>query len=244
MVTENQLPSVGSKMWSRPVGWFLDHVIYRTIVAGKGNVPAAGPVIFAANHISFLDGPVMFGASPRPMHILVKKEMFKGFLGSVLRGSGQIPVDRTGDRTALHVGKKLLDAGRCVGILPEGTRGSGSAESISNGVAWLALNSGATVIPVAILGTRQGDEHRDHIPKPRRKLHVSFGEPITVKRRKGEPGRVSMDRAAAEIRDALAEHVQDAIRATGQGLPLEPAPGEPTSQHRHTAVAGTPADHH
>ncbi len=244
MVTENQLPSVGTKMWSRPVGWFLDHVIYRTIVVGKSNVPAAGPVIFAANHISFLDGPVMFGASPRPMHILVKKEMFKGFLGSVLRGSGQIPVDRSGDRTALHVGKKLLDAGRCVGILPEGTRGSGSAESISNGVAWLALNSGATVIPVAILGTRQGDEHRDHIPKPRRKLHVSFGEPITVKRRKGEPGRVSMDRAAAEIREALAEHVQDAIRATGQGLPLEPAPGESTSQHRHTAVAGTPADHH
>ncbi|VXB63843.1 1-acyl-sn-glycerol-3-phosphate acyltransferase [Arthrobacter sp. 9V] len=244
MVTENQLPSAASRIWSRPVGWFLDHFLYRTIVAGKSNVPAAGPVVFAANHISFLDGPVMFGASPRAMHILVKKEMFKGFLGSVLRGSGQIPVDRSGDRTALHLGKKLLDAGRCVGILPEGTRGSGSAENISNGVAWLALNSGATVIPVAILGTRQGDEHRDHIPKPRRKLHVSFGEPITVKRRKGEPGRVSMDRAAAEIREALAGHVQDAIRATGQDLPLEPAPGEPTPQHRHTAVAGTPADHH
>ncbi|MBT2588095.1 1-acyl-sn-glycerol-3-phosphate acyltransferase [Arthrobacter sp. ISL-95] len=244
MVIENQLPSAGSRLWSRPVGWFLDHVIYRTIVVGKSNVPAAGPVVFAANHISFLDGPVMFGASPRPMHILVKKEMFTGFLGSVLRGSGQIPVDRSGDRTALHVGKKLLDAGRCVGILPEGTRGGGSAENISNGVAWLALNSGATVIPVAILGTRQGDEHRDHIPKPRRKLHVSFGEPITVKRRKGEPGRVSMDRAAAEIREALVGHVQDAIRATAQGLPLEPAPGENTSQHRHSAVAGTPADHH
>ncbi len=244
MVTETRLPSAGSRLWSRPVGWFLDHVIYRTIVAGKSNVPASGPVVFAANHISFLDGPVMFGASPRPMHILVKKEMFKGFLGKVLRGSGQIPVDRTGDRTALHCGKRLLDAGRCIGILPEGTRGSGSAESISNGVAWLALSSGATVIPVAILGTRQGDEHRDHIPKPRRKLHVSFGEPITVKRRKGEPGRVSMDRAAAEIREALAGHVQDAIRATGQGLPLEPAPGESTSHHRHTAVAGTPADHH
>ncbi len=217
--------------------------MYRTVVAGKSNVPAGGPVIFAANHISFLDGPVMFGASPRPMHILVKKEMFRGFLGAVLRGSGQIPVDRSGDRAALHLGKQLLDDGRCVGILPEGTRGSGAAESISNGVAWLAINSRATVIPVAILGTRQGDEHRDHIPKPRRKLHVSFGEPITVKRRKGEPGRVSMDRAAAEIREALADHVQDAIRATGQGLPQDPAPGESTPQHRHTAVAGTPADH-
>jgi 1-acyl-sn-glycerol-3-phosphate acyltransferase len=244
MVTENELPAPWTRLWSRPIGWIVDHVVYRTAVAGKSNVPAAGPVVFAANHISFLDGPVMFGASPRPMHILVKKEMFKGFIGKVLRGSGQIPVDRAGDRTALHLGKKLLDAGRCVGILPEGTRGSGSAESISNGVAWLALNSGATVIPVAILGTRQGNEHRDHIPTPRRKLYVSFGEPITVKRRKGEPGRVSMDRAAAEIREALAEHVQGAIRATGQDLPKEPAPGKATSQHRQSAVAGTPADHH
>nr|WP_284979485.1 lysophospholipid acyltransferase family protein [Arthrobacter sp. fls2-241-R2A-200] len=223
------LPSQWARLWSRPIGWILDHLIYRTLVTGKSNVPAAGPVLFAANHISFLDGPVLFGASPRPMHILVKKEMFAGVLGKVLRGSGQIPVDRDGDRTALHTGKKLLDAGRCVGILPEGTRGTGSAGSISSGVAWLALNSAATVIPVAILGTRHRDEHRDHIPRPRRRLYVSFGEPLTVKRRTGEPGRVSMDRAAAEIRTALAGHVQDAIESTGQALPMEPVPGETVS---------------
>lgn len=228
MVTEQGLPASWTRFWSRPVGWILDHVIYRTSIRGRANVPAAGPVIFAGNHISFLDGPVMFGASPRPMHILVKKEMFRGLLGPVLRGSGQIPVDRSGDRAALHLGRKLLDAGRCVGILPEGTRGSGAAESISNGVAWLALNSGATVIPVAILGTRTGSEHRDHIPRPRRRLYVSFGEPLTVQRRNGEPGRVSMDRAAAEIRDALAEHIRDAIHTTGQDLPRDPVPGPHT----------------
>jgi 1-acyl-sn-glycerol-3-phosphate acyltransferase len=243
MVTEQALPSSWSRFWSRPIGWLIDHVVYRTSVTGRANVPAAGPVIFAANHISMLDGPVMFGASPRPMHILVKKEMFTGILGRVLRGSGQIPVDRAGDRAALHLGKGLLDAGRCVGILPEGTRGSGAAESIGNGVAWLALHSGATVIPVAILGTRTGNEHRDHIPGPRRRLHVSFGEPLTVQRRNGEPGRVSMDRAAAEIRDALAEHIRVAIHTTGQDLPQDPVPGPHTPQHRQTAVAGTPADH-
>ena len=86
----------GTMAWSRPVGWLLDHLVYRTTVRGRANVPAAGPVIFAGNHISFLDGPVMFGAAPRPMHILVKKEMFKGFLGLVLTASGQLPVDRCG----------------------------------------------------------------------------------------------------------------------------------------------------
>ncbi len=228
----------GTMAWSRPVGWLLDHVVYRTAVRGRTNVPAAGPVIFAGNHISFLDGPVMFGAAPRPMHILVKKEMFRGALGGVLRASGQLPVDRSGDRAALQRAKGVLDAGRCVGILPEGTRGTGEAAAINNGVAWLALNSGATVIPVAILGTRTGSEHRDAVPRPGRRLHVSFGEALTVSRRPGETGRASMDRVGTEIRAALARHVQDAIQHSGQRLPDADIPQEPQ-----TAVAGTPADH-
>jgi 1-acyl-sn-glycerol-3-phosphate acyltransferase len=229
----------GTMAWSRPVGWVLDHLVYRTAVTGRANVPAAGPVIFAGNHISFLDGPVMFGAAPRPMHIFVKKEMFKGVLGSLLTASGQLPVDRSGDRAALQRAKAVLDAGRCVGILPEGTRGSGQAASINNGVAWLALNSGATVIPVAILGTRIGGEHLDAVPRPGRRLHVSFGGALNIGRRPGETGRASMDRAGTEIRAALAQHVQDAIRSSGQGLPHADSP-----QERQTAVAGTPADHH
>ena len=160
------LPGRWTTAWSRPVGWLLDHVVYRTSVTGRSNVPAAGPVIFAGNHISFLDGPVMFGASPRPMHILVKQEMFTGLprprpggVGPAARG----PPRRPGGAA---LARSLLDAGRCVGILPEGTRGSGEAAAINNGVAWLALNSGATVVPVAILGTRIGGEHLDTVPAP------------------------------------------------------------------------------
>lgn len=225
--------------WSRPVGWTLDHLVYRTTVKGRANVPAAGPVIFAGNHISFLDGPVMFGAAPRPMHIFVKKEMFAGLPGLVLKASGQLAVDRAGDRAALHRAKNILDAGRCVGILPEGTRGSGQAATINNGVAWLALNSAATVIPVAILGTRIGGEHLNTVPRPGRRLHVSFGGALTVNRRPGETGRASMDRVGTEIRAALARHVQDAIQCSGQRLPDADSP-----QELQTAVAGTPADHH
>jgi 1-acyl-sn-glycerol-3-phosphate acyltransferase len=221
------------------VGWLLDHVVYRTSVTGRANVPASGPVIFAGNHISFLDGPVMFGAAPRPMHILVKKELFTGFLGRVLTASGQLAVDRAGDRAALHKARRVLEAGRCVGILPEGTRGSGEAAAISNGVAWLALNSGATVVPVAILGTRVSGEDVDAGPRPRRRLHVSFGGALNVSRRPGETGRDSMDRAGTEIRAALARHVQDSITDSGQPLPDADSP-----QERHEAVAGTPADHH
>lgn len=233
------LPARWTMGWSRPVGWLLDHVVYRTSVTGRSNVPTHGPVIFAGNHISYLDGPVMFGASPRPMHILVKREMFKGFLGGVLRASGQLPVDRSGDRAALQASKALLDAGRCIGILPEGSRGSGKAAGISNGVAWLALNSQAIIVPVAILGTRQGGEHLDTVPRPGRRLHVSFGQALTISRNPGETGRASMDRAAKEIRAALANHVQDTIHLSGQALPSADFPHERTD-----AVAGSPADHH
>lgn len=232
------VPGTWTMAWSRPVGWILDHLVYRTTITGRSNVPTGGPVIFAGNHISFLDGPVMFGASPRPMHILVKQEMFRGFLGGVLTASGQLPVDRRGGRAALQRSKAVLDAGRCVGILPEGTRGSGDASGINGGVAWLALHTGAPVVPVAILGTRRGGEHLDSVPRPGRRLHVSFGSALTLAAHAGESGRASMDRAAQEIRAALAGHVQDAIELSGQRLPSSNDPQDLA------AVAGPPADDH
>ncbi|ALV47408.1 glycerol acyltransferase [Arthrobacter alpinus] len=208
-------------MWSRPLGRFLDHVVYKTTVLGRENIPADGPVVFAANHLSYLDGPVMVGASSRYMHVMVRHDMFKGFLGRVLHASGQIPVNREGDRAALKYAKAVLDRGDCVGILPEGTRGTGDAATMNSGVAWLALNSAAAVVPVAVLGTRRGGEHRDKIPTPRRKLHVVFGEPMRITREPGVSGRVSMDRATEQIRLRLAAHIAASQAATGQDLPAD-----------------------
>lgn len=213
------VPHRATMWWARPVGWFLDHVAYRTTVYGRENVPRDVPVLFAGNHLSYLDGPVMFGASPVPMHILVKQEMFTGFLGGVLRGSGQIPVDRSHGRQALNTAKSLLDAGRNVGILPEGTRGSGTAASLSNGVAWLALHTDAVVVPVGITGTRREGEHLDHVPRPGRRFAVGFGEPLRLSRQAGESGRASMDRAAEEIRQALVTEVSRVVRRSGLQLP-------------------------
>jgi 1-acyl-sn-glycerol-3-phosphate acyltransferase len=229
-VAESAAPAAWKCWWSRPLGRVLDHVTYRTSVTGRELVPAGGPVIFAANHLSYLDGPVMVGAANRYMHVLVKRDMFSGFLGWVLRSSGQIPVDRSGDRAALAQAKAVLARGECVGILPEGTRGGGDVSSMSNGVAWLALNSAAAVVPVAILGTRIPGEHKDTIPPLRRRFHVVFGEPMRITREQGVSGRVSMDRAAERIRLRLAEHIRSAVAATGQQLPgdQQPARGDST----------------
>lgn len=221
-VTES--PAAWKTWWSRPLGRILDHLLYRTTVTGKQHIPANGPVIFAANHLSYLDGPVMVGASPRYMHVMVRHDMFKGFLGWVLHTSGQIPVDRSGDRAALQAAKGVLERGSCVGILPEGTRGSGDAASMNSGVAWLALNSGATVIPVAVLGTRITGEHKDKIPPLRRRFQVAFGAPLKIERQPGMSGRASMDAAVEQIREALSSHIREAVQISGQQLPDDETP--------------------
>ncbi len=207
--------------WSRPLGRVIDHAVYSTTVAGRENIPATGPVVFAADDLKYLDGPVMVGAGPRYMYVMVRHDMFKGFLGRGLHASGQIPVNRAGDRAALQTAKAVLDRGDCVGILPEGTRGSGDASSVNGGVAWLALNSAAAVLPVAILGTRHRGEHRNKFPTPRRKLHVVFGEAMAITREPGVSGRVSMDRATEQIRVRMAGHIASAQAATGQDLPAD-----------------------
>ncbi|ABY24314.1 1-acyl-sn-glycerol-3-phosphate acyltransferase [Renibacterium salmoninarum ATCC 33209] len=214
-------PAAWGTWWSRPLGRVLDHVTYRTKVYGREKIPRKGAVIFAANHLSYLDGPVMVGASSRYMHVLVRDSMFKGFLGWVLRSSGQIPIDRAGDRAALQASKAVLERGDCIGILPEGTRGSGDAASMNSGVAWLALNSGALVVPVAVLGTRVTGEHKDNIPRLRRQLYVTFGDPVRIERVPGLSGRASMDAAAEQIRAALARNIREAIEQTGQELPAD-----------------------
>ncbi len=124
-------------------------------VVGAERVPASGPVLLAANHLGVLDGPLMHAAAPRPSHLLVKEEMFRGILGFVLRTAGQLPVDRESGRSGLESARAVLKRGGVVGIFPEGNRGRGDAANVRAGVGWLAVHADAPVVPVALLGTRR-----------------------------------------------------------------------------------------
>lgn len=211
----------GERGWARWIGRVLAHGVWATDVAGTEHVPLDGPVLFAANHTGVVDGPLMFGAAPRAMHILVKEEMFAGPIGWLLHGSGQIPVDREGGRAALVASLGVLQRGGAVGIFPEGNRGRGDAAAARGGVAWLALRSGAPVVPVAVLGTRRTGEGVNHIPGLRRRLVVEFGPPVDVVRADGASGRTALDQANATLRDALSAVVAAATRRTGIELPTD-----------------------
>lgn len=214
-------PGARRPRWSRQVGRFLAHVVWDTDVLDAHHVPAEGPVIVAANHIGLVDGPLVHGVVPRPTHILVKEGVFRWPVGTVLRAAGQIPVDRTGGRPALAAALAVLRRGGVVGIFPEGVRGRGDAAEARAGVAWLAVASGAPVVPAAVLGTRRTGEGVGRIPGPRRRLVVGFGAPLHLQRGAGTSGRAAVAAAKDAVQVALAAHVREVSARTGLVLPQD-----------------------
>jgi 1-acyl-sn-glycerol-3-phosphate acyltransferase len=175
---------------------------------GQGNVPESGPVILASNHIGWLDGPLLFATSPRPAHALVKEEEFHGRTGRLLHFVGQIKVSRgRNDTGALRRAEAALAAGQVVLIYPEGQRGDGEFERFKGGVSWLALVSGAPIVPVAIFGTRQaGEPAETRAPKGAR-LDVVYGRPIQFPMRGWPRDRGMIEDAGEQIHDHLRAHI-------------------------------------
>ena len=204
--------------WSRRVGQVLAFGIWNTKVIGAENLPAEGRVIVAANHTGIIDGPLLHGALPRGSHFIIKEEAFTGIIGFLMRGAGQIPVDRNSGRAALVTALALLNEDRLVGVFPEGTRGRGDVSDAKAGVAWLAVRSGAPVVPVAILGTRKKGDKRSYIPGFRRRLYVWIGTPFHPANPELK-GRAAINEAMGQVQAHMSKHVEHAIARTGVDLP-------------------------
>jgi 1-acyl-sn-glycerol-3-phosphate acyltransferase len=178
-------------------------VVWRPRVIGVENVPRTGAVIIASNHLSFIDSVVIPLAVPRRVRFLAKAEYFEG---RGLRGRAvavffhlidAVPVRRTGNRDSmrsLESALQVLREGTAFGIYPEGTRSrDGRLYRGRTGVGWLALTSGAPVVPVVLTGTDQVQ------PVGSNGLHVwpvtvRFGTPIDPSAYAGPPaGRARRD---------------------------------------------------
>lgn len=199
--------------------------LYAATAHGGELVPRWGPVILAANHTGYLDGAVVFGLAPRPAHFLVLSSTFELGVGPLLHLTGQIPLDQgIGHRPGLTSALAVLRRGGAVGIFPEGGRGRGDLQKAEKGVAWLALQGQAPVVPVACLGTRATGALAQSWPRLRSRLVVDFGEPVHVTQPDGIPGRLRLERAAEQVRVALAEHVAAASSRHGIALPADVPP--------------------
>jgi 1-acyl-sn-glycerol-3-phosphate acyltransferase len=182
-------------------------LIFRPQVEGRDNVPAKGPAIIASNHLSFSDSIFMPLEVRRKVTFVAKAEYFtgrgiKGFLSRMFFvGTGTIPVDRSGGRAAqgaLDTGLRILREGKLFGIYPEGTRSpDGRLYRGKTGVARLALDSGAPVIPVVMLNSDEIQPLGTRFPRIKR-VRIKFGKPIDFSRYAGMSGDRFIERAVTD----------------------------------------------
>ncbi|WP_436989266.1 lysophospholipid acyltransferase family protein [Streptomyces sp. enrichment culture] len=211
-------PSAKGAAVGRGIGIGLMYGLWKPRVLGAWRVPASGPVILAVNHAHNLDGPMLMGTAPRPVHFLIKKEAFAGPLGPFLEGIGQLKVDRAAaDRTAITGALDVLASGGVLGIFPEGTRGDGDFASLRAGLAYFAVRSGAPIVPVAVLGS---GERRGRLikalPPLRGRVDVVFGDAFEAGDGSGRRTRKALDDATVRIQERLTAHLENARRLTGR----------------------------
>lgn len=190
--------------------------LWTSTVTGMDHVPATGPAILAANHLSVADHLFLPAFCPRRVYFMAKAEYFRdhGIKGRVrgafMSAAGQIPVERTGGRAALdglERARAVLDAGDVFGIFPEGTRSpDGRLHRGKTGVARLALMTGAPVIPVGIIGTDRVQPIGAPYPRRGHRIAIHVGEPIVHARITGD----SFDRVRLRtITDEVMARIQE-----------------------------------
>jgi 1-acyl-sn-glycerol-3-phosphate acyltransferase len=195
--------------------WLLKYVVlgpvlkamFRPQFEGRANVPGSGPVILACNHLSFSDSIFVPLVVKRRVTFVAKAEYFsgKGIKGRLMRqfflSTGTIPVDRSGGRAAqaaLDTLLRVLRDGGIAGIYPEGTRSpDGRLYRGKTGVARLALESGAVVVPVGLLNTDEIQPTGKLIPKIKR-VRMRFGEPLDFSQYAGSRGDRFVERAITD----------------------------------------------
>lgn len=145
---------------------------------GREHLPRSGPLLLASNHRSFLDPFVIGTLVRRPVYYMAKRELFeKRWQAVLLNALGAFPIDRgAGDSDAMDTARAILARGDCVVVFPEGTRvRPGPLGQPRRGVGRLALETGAPVVPVAVIGSdavRRGWRIRP------RKVRLRVGRPL------------------------------------------------------------------
>ncbi len=235
--------------------WLLKYVVlgpllkllFRPVAEGLANVPKDGPVILACNHLSFSDSIFTPLIVKRRVTFVAKAEYFtgKGVKGWLMRqffsATGTIPVDRSGGKAAqaaLNTLLRVLRDGGVAGIYPEGTRSpDGRLYRGKTGVARLALESGATVVPVALLNTDEIQPTGQLVPTIKR-VRMRFGHPLDFSRYAGTKGDRFVERAITDeiMYELMAlsgrEYVD--VYAASLKTPIE-APAIPHSSRRDAA---------
>jgi 1-acyl-sn-glycerol-3-phosphate acyltransferase len=201
--------------WARMCVWISGS---RVTIRGAENLNKHPVAVYASNHTSYMDTPVVFSSLPFQFRILAKKELWKiAFIGWYLERSGQIPVDVGNAHTALAslgAGVKALRGGMPLFVFPEGARTpDGHLQAFLSGAAFLAIRAQVPLVPVALSGVYDLLPIHTHHIYPS-ELTLSVGEPIDTK---GMTVRQT-DELTARLRAAIEQLLDAGERVDAESL--------------------------
>jgi 1-acyl-sn-glycerol-3-phosphate acyltransferase len=176
---------------------------------GREHLPKSGPLLLASNHRSFLDPFVIGTLVKRPVYYMAKRELFeKRWQAWILNALGAFPVDRGAhDGDAMATARAILERGDCVVLFPEGTRvRRGPLGEPRRGVGRLALETGAPVAPIAVIGTEQ--VRRGWRIRPR-KIRLRVGRPLHYP---------TVERCSPALAGAVTERIWACVRLQWEWL--------------------------
>ena len=206
--------------------------LWRITAVGLDNVPADGPAILAPNHASVIDSFFLPATLPRRITFVGKSEYLDDWkTRRLFPALGMIPIDRSGgdaSARALDTAARLLKDGELFGIYPEGTRArDGLLHKGHTGAARLAIQTGAPLIPVGILGTRAVLPPDARVPKPFRPVEVRFGRPIRKATGAAANQQLRLrqltDELMFEIGNLTGQDYVDEYATKGPAKPADPA---------------------
>lgn len=186
-------------------------------VLGLERLPLDVSAVYAANHLSYYDTPVLFAKLPFQFRIFAKQSLWKApFVGWYLKRSGQVPIDAHSTRSAiagLLRGVRTLQAGMPLVLFPEGGRAAhGNMTPFQSGAAFMAIKAQVPLVPLALIGTYELlPIHVYHItPRP---ISIVVGHPISTEGKTARDADALTQQVFAEISDLYAKHSQQSIEA-------------------------------
>jgi 1-acyl-sn-glycerol-3-phosphate acyltransferase len=177
---------------------------FRIRIEGRTNIPASGPAIVAANHVSWLDPVALGSACTRPVRFLIARHVYDTPAARwFYRGMHTIPVEKgSANPRGLRSALRALTRGEVVGIFPEGAGLLAGEREAQGGALLLAAASGAPFLPVGLSGTLRAWPPKTRFPRPGR-VTVRFGEPFTLWSRDERPGREALRDGVAALMERI-----------------------------------------
>lgn len=182
-------------------------LFWRETIEGREHVPEERPFVLAPVHRSNIDTPLVAGVTRRRLRYMAKEEVWKyRVVGAVLGALGGFPVRRgTADREALRRCIEVIEGGEPLVLFPEGTRREGDVVGeLFDGAAYIAIRTGAPIVPVGIGGSARAMPRGSKVLRPV-KVHLVIGPPLEPEQPEG--GRASR-RAVKELTERLRAEIQ------------------------------------